>query len=167
MTQTARRQCLPCTACCDGWLGANIRGHKVTAGKPCPYSTPCGCAIYADRPEQPCRVFTCSWVVDNSPLPDWMRPNISGAIVLLNMPWQKERVIWATPVGESIPEATLNWLKDYARKYKRPLIFHERIVTEGVFSGLKRFGFGGPEFRSRVASMTAEELDAALAMGSS
>jgi hypothetical protein len=147
----AHRQCLPCTACCQGWLSAEVLGHRVRAGHPCPHSTPGGCAIYQRRPHVPCRTFVCSWLVEDSPLPDWMRPDACGAIVLLSMPWEGECVISATPVGRSIPERTLDWLKAYAQNHRRPLIFYERIESGGAFTGLKRFGFGPPGFRDKVA----------------
>ena len=162
----APRHCLPCTACCQGWLSATIQGHIVSAGKPCPHSRPTGCAIYAERPDNPCRTFTCSWLVDNSPLPEWMRPDQCGAIVLLSLPWQGQKVISAIPVGRLIPEPTLHWLKQYAEAHQRPLIFYERLVADGAFSGLKRFGFGPPEFRRQVERLAAEEVLSAIEMHS-
>lgn len=151
-----KRHCLPCTACCQGWLSATIFGHSVGAGRPCPHSQPTGCGIYAERPGDPCRSFICSWMVDDSPLPEWMRPDQCGAIVLLSLPWQGQRVISAIPVGEVIPEPTLAWLKHYAQEHHRPLIFYQRLVADGRFSGLKRFGFGPPEFRRLVAQLATE-----------
>ncbi|HEY5682465.1 MAG TPA: SEC-C metal-binding domain-containing protein, partial [Sulfuricaulis sp.] len=34
-TTAAERHCGTCTACCDGWVRMNIRGHEVYPGKPC------------------------------------------------------------------------------------------------------------------------------------
>ncbi|MEJ8568725.1 hypothetical protein [Elongatibacter sediminis] len=150
------RQCLPCTACCQGWLSADVLGHHMRAGHPCPHSKPEGCGIYSERPQVPCRTFICSWLVDDSPLPDWMRPDSCGAIVLLSMRWDDEYVISAVPVGPTIPDRTLTWLKDYARQHRRPLVFYERIRTDGRYTGLKRFGFGPPAFRDKVARHSAD-----------
>jgi len=158
--ESSHRQCSPCTACCDGWLSAEIRGHKVHAGQPCPYSTAQGCSIYTDRPKDPCRNFICSWLVEKSPLPDWMRPDLCGAIVLLSMPWHGQLVIFTIPVGDVIPDRTLEWLKHYAQKHKRPLIFCERVRSNGNYSGLKRFGFGPLAFRQQVAALMATESGA-------
>ena len=152
-----QRQCSPCTACCDGWLSAEIRGHEVRPGKPCPYSTAQGCSIYTDRPQDPCRNFVCSWLVEKSPLPDWMRPDLCGAIVLLSMPWHDQLVSYAVPVGALIPHPTLEWLKQYAATHSRPLLFFERTSSNGVYTGLKRFGFGPPAFRQLVADVMATE----------
>ena len=164
--KAAKRDCLPCTACCRGWLWAEIKGHKVSAGNPCVFSTPGGCAIYSDRPQSPCREFTCSWLVESEILPDWMRPDLSGAIVQLSRPWHGQLIISAIPVGRAIPERTLDWLKNYAQQNQRALIFFERNVVDGVYSGLKRFGFGPPSFRRQVANMTEEELSSGMSMAS-
>lgn len=150
------RQCLPCTACCRGWVSGDVLDHHLSAGHPCPHSTPAGCGIYERRPEEPCRTFVCSWLVDGSPLPDWMRPDRCGAIVLLSLHWEGDYVISAIPVGKAIPERTLDWLKDYARRHRRPLVFYERIENDGVFTGLRRFGMGPPEFRRKVARYAAQ-----------
>lgn len=114
MAQT--RQCGSCTACCDGWLNAEVFGQKVTAGKPCRYSTCAGCGVYADRPQHPCRDFVCGWILWDSTLPDWMRPSECGAIVFLWFDWQGQKVINGVPVAEKIPERTLDWLKDHAQE---------------------------------------------------
>lgn len=160
MTASAR-QCLPCVTCCHGWMPAEVLGHKLRPGSPCPHVTPQGCGVYERRPEDPCRIFICSWLVEGSPLPDWMRPDLSGVIVLLSLPWEGEYVISAVPAGRTIPKKSLEWLMAYARRTGRPMILYERIVDEnGAFNGLKRFGYGDEAFRRKVARMT--EAEAAL-----
>lgn len=161
MTQGAtQRECLPCNACCQGWLSADVLGHHLRAGHPCPHSTAKGCGIYASRPADPCRSFVCSWLVEGSPLPDWMRPDASGAIVLLSLWWEDEFVISAVPVGRAIPERTLSWLKAYALEHQRSMIFYERIEANGTFAGLRRYGYGPPAFRDKVARVAARgDLD--------
>ena len=151
-----KRECLPCTACCQGWLSADVLGHAIRAGHPCPHSTPQGCGIYQRRPPKPCQSFICSWLVAGSPLPDWMRPDVCGAIVLLSLRWEDEWVISAVPVGRAIPERTLEWLKSYAARHQRPLLFYERIESEGRYTGLKRYGYGPPSFRDKVARLAAQ-----------
>ena len=143
-------------------MRAEIDGQEVCAGKPCPHSTAGGCGIYATRPRDPCRNFVCSWLVPKSPLPEWMRPDRCGAIVLLSMPWHGQRVIHATPVGPFIPVPTLEWLKDFAQRNNRALVFYERITDDKGYTGLRRFGFGPPGFRDLVASVAATELEAGL-----
>jgi len=160
-----QRQCLPCTTCCKGWLYAEVNEHILKPGHPCPHSLKQGCGIYESRPKNPCRTYLCSWVVAGSPLPDWMRPDQSGAIVLLSLPWEGELVISAIPVGAEIPPKTLDWLQAYARKHQRPLIFYTRMVENGEYKGLKRIGYGSAEFRQKVADLGMGSDPGASAMG--
>jgi hypothetical protein len=139
-----KRSCQPCTACCDGWLRANIYGAEVGPGKPCPHSSRGGCKIYETRPVEPCRTFVCAWATDGSLLPDWLRPNDCGAIIILNSDWRGENVIKAIPVGTRIPERTLDWLMGYAQAAKRSLIYSERVLKKGKFEGFKYLRFGPP-----------------------
>ena len=77
-----RRSCGACTACCDGWLQIDVRGHQVRPGRPCPFRAEHGCSIYDERPQHPCREFVCGWLAASSPLPEWMRPDRSDMIML-------------------------------------------------------------------------------------
>jgi len=143
------RSCRPCTACCDGWLRANIYGAEVGPGHPCPHSTKSGCDIYERRPDQPCRTFECAWVARGSLLPDWLRPDECGAIILLNADWKGEDVIKAIPVGVTIPDRTLHWLKSYAQAAGRSLIFSQRVIENGKFAGFTFLRFGPPGSHSQ------------------
>jgi len=155
------RECLPCTTCCHGWLYAEVLGNVLQHGHGCPHCIPEGCGVYDIRPNEPCRTYQCSWLVENSPLPDWMRPDLSGVIVLLNVDWQGRKVITAIPAGQTIPEKSLEWLKSYASQHKRPLLYYERISENGEFTGLRRFAFGPPELRS-LAVKLIDQNEAAL-----
>lgn len=148
-------------------MSGEILGNRVSAGHPCPHGSARGCDVYEQRPDDPCRKFICSWRVEQSPLPDWMRPDQCGAIVLLSFAWQGETVISAIPAGQAIPEKTLEWLKAYAVENNRPMLIHERTMDEdGNFSGLRRFGFGPPAFREKVANMLDKERAASIPMKS-
>lgn len=148
-------------------MTAEVLGNPLRPGHPCPHASAGGCGVYSTRPEVPCRTFVCSWLVEGSPLPDWMRPDLCGAIVLLSMPWEGEKVISAVPVGRAIPERTLDWLKSYAEKHGRPLVFYKRTVDgEGRFTGLKRLGFGPPAFRRKVARLKEIARDTEVPMKS-
>ena len=143
------RQCSTCTACCEGWL-ASVE-IKMRPGKPCAHCTIGGCAIYETRPEIPCRLFSCAWLSEGEELPENMRPDQCGAIVMFDRKWNGWNIVKAVPTGASIPEETLEWLKAYAREKKKPLLFQENLVGEdGNFNGLRSVGYGPPAFQEHV-----------------
>ncbi|MFT5141175.1 MAG: hypothetical protein ACI9CB_002846 [Rhodothermales bacterium] len=144
------RQCGNCKACCEGWLNAEIDGHKMSAGTPCIHCTETGCAIYPTRPVDPCREFNCGWLQEDSPLPEHLKPNNSDVIVLLDRKWKGKKVIVAVPAGKKIPDESLEWLMGYTRKTSIPLIFYERIEENGIFTGKTRRGYGPPSFLRAV-----------------
>jgi hypothetical protein len=76
-----KRECGTCTKCCEGWLSADIKGHKMFPGKPCFFiEQGVGCKDYEGRPEDPCKDFECGWkqIVG---MPDEFRPELSGTIM--------------------------------------------------------------------------------------
>jgi hypothetical protein len=154
-----KRQCSPCTACCEGWLKAEIEGQKLRPGSPCRYSTGKGCAIYERRPEKPCRTFICGWLAEDSPLPESFRPSECGAIVILNRPWKGFEVTWAVPVGEKIPEDTLDWLINQVRETGIPLLYIERVIENGVVKQTKSMFAGSPSlFETAKLSLDPEDI---------
>ncbi len=157
MKQMQKRECQPCTACCDGWVQMEIRGVPVYPGKPCPHSTGSGCNDYANRPTDPCVHFNCGWVIENSPLPDWMKPNEGGVIVLFKkMTWRGYPVDLAVPVGAEIPARSLAWLKAFAEQNMRPLIYSTQIVEAGAFQKEQLYtGYGPPAFQEEISRMQA------------
>ncbi len=153
MPKTKPRTCQPCTACCDGWVSMNINGTDVYPGKPCPHSTGKGCDDYENRPKDPCDHFNCAWIMKNSPLPDWMKPNNAKVLVVLDkLQWQGLSVDLAVPVGKRIPPRALNWLKQFANEYGRPLIYTEQIIENGVMSPEQNMIAYGPDaFQQEVS----------------
>ena len=138
------RRCGECTACCDGWLSSKY--VEMSPWKPCIHRTDAGCGIYADRPRDPCRTFRCAWLEAGSTLPEHLRPDLCGAIVLNNRQYRQWRVIIATPTGWKIPQATLADLMAYARQRGMPLIFIENLQKDGVYTHFSRSGYGPKEF---------------------
>ena len=49
MQAESARSCGTCTACCDGWLRIEVRGHQVRPGKPCPFRIQHGCELMRGR----------------------------------------------------------------------------------------------------------------------
>lgn len=100
-----KRECQPCTACCDGWVQINIEGFQAWPGHPCPHSTGHGCDDYANRPHDPCRIFDCAWKQGDPTLPDDFRPHECKALVMNAVTeWRGRPVDLAVPVGREIPE---------------------------------------------------------------
>ena len=145
-----KRQCFPCTACCEGWLGADTEEIKLSVNKPCVNCTNHRCGIYETRPVDPCRNFKCAWLAKDSPLPEEMKPIDCGAIVLLDYAWHDRKVVSAIPTGKNIPKETLEWLMNYARNKPIPLIFVEHFFEDGKYNGYKRTGYGPPSFIQAV-----------------
>lgn len=144
--------CLPCTACCDGWLQTSVNGTHIYPGYSCRHSTGEGCDDYENRPHDPCDRFICGWLIQQSPLPDWMKPNESRVIVIFNkLMWNGFPVDLAVPVGKRIPQRALNWLMGYAEKNRRPLLYTEQIEENGSYSNMQTvYGYGPPEFQAQV-----------------
>ncbi len=150
---TPARSCQPCTACCDGWLRITVNGQAVFPGRPCPHSTGSGCNDYEHRPTDPCVMFHCGWRIDGSPLPDWMKPDRSKVLVLLNKAsWRGVPIDLACPVGKRIPPRALIWLKRFAESHGRALVYSEQVVENGVYTGQQNyFGYGPPELQQELA----------------
>jgi hypothetical protein len=136
------RQCGSCTACCDGWLKIEVYGHRIDRGQPCPFSAGHSCTIYQRRPQDPCREFICGWLAPTSPLPEWMRPDKAGMILLpANFRWQDHPVDVAVAVGERPKTKALDWLKSFCAARKRLLIYQ---------IGEDWYAFGPPAFQHEM-----------------
>jgi hypothetical protein len=147
-----KRQCQPCTACCDGWVQMVINGTDVYPGHPCPHSTGKGCDDYENRPEDPCHHFMCGWIIDKSPLPDWMQPENAKVIVLFDkFKWRDRPVDLAVPVGKRIPPRSLEWLQQFSKRNARPLVYTQQTVENGEFQKEQQlFGYGPAEFQKEL-----------------
>ena len=121
----------------------------VYPGRPCPHSTGSGCDDYENRPKDPCVSFICGWVIQNSPLPEWMKPENGKVIVIFSvMSWNGFPVDLAVPVGKRIPPRSLEHLKKFSGANERPLIYMEQLVEGGKFQKQQQmFGYGPREFQ--------------------
>ncbi len=136
-----------------------IQDVPVHPGRPCPHSTGSGCDDYANRPTDPCINFNCGWVVDGSPLPDWMKPENAKVIVIFNKTrWQNLPVDVAVPVGRRIPPRALNWLTDFAARHGRPLLFSEQVRERGVYQRAQLFhAHGPPAFQRHIERLLSAD----------
>jgi hypothetical protein len=137
------RDCGNCTACCDGWLKIEVRGHAVRPGRACPFRIDYGCSIYQERPHHPCREFVCGWLAASSPLPDWMRPDRSQVILLAaNFSWQGLPVDVAVAAGARPKKKALRWLMQFSSERRRCLMYQ---INE------EWFAFGPPAFQAEMS----------------
>lgn len=109
------RSCEGCTKCCEGVLQGEALGRSFYAGKPCHFvAIGQGCAVYAERPEDPCIAYECAWRRDET-LPMWMKPSEVGAIV----DWRQTSLAGARyleihEAGQRLDSAVLTWMIEYA-----------------------------------------------------
>src|SRR5438876_10607129 len=77
-----QRECGTCTACCDGWAVATIRGYEMKPGVPCHFRGEGCCTIYAERPVEPSRNFVCGWLAPGRRFPESFRPARLGFMIV-------------------------------------------------------------------------------------
>jgi hypothetical protein len=143
------RSCLPCTACCEGWLDIAEDAVQAHLGLPCSHCSSLGCQIYEARPVNPCQTFFCAWRQKDTPLIDAMRPDISGVIVVWDrMVWRDQKVIVGIPSGEDIPEKSLKYLLGLSKITGMNLLTVSfTLGIEQRFTGESKISaFGDPEF---------------------
>jgi hypothetical protein len=137
-----QRQCGGCIACCDGSLRITVEGEAVYPGKPCPHCTLAGCAIYGRHPRDPCQRFVCGWLAPKSPLPEWLRPDKAGLVLLpAELRWRGLEVDVAVPTGAGPGPEALAWLTQFSERMRRPLLYQ---------IGSEWFAVGPPEFQAEI-----------------
>lgn len=124
-----KRNCGSCTKCCEGWLSGEVDGKKFYKGIGCHN---CiignGCAIYEDRPEDPCRTFSCSWLDDES-VPEWMKPELSNVIVY-EKNIENNLAIVFIPAGGTVPLSTFSWFMIWATKKYQNIIWQNEAGSQ-------------------------------------
>lgn len=119
-------------------------------GKACKHRVASGCAIYADRPENPCKTFQCGWLQETV-LDEELRPDKCGAVLLTDRDAAGHKVWRLAPVGRSVPEETLYRFGELARALQMPMMWTERSdkFAEGDITGTT-FSSGSEEFISAL-----------------
>ena len=113
------RQCGKCVACCSGELPGTVNGHSFYSGNPCHYlDMEKGCSIYENRPESPCREFSCEWLLQKNDIPLWMRPDLSGVIL-----HKKSDVLYMNEYNGIVKSNVLNWTIHYAVRTNTNLVY--------------------------------------------
>ena len=117
------KECGTCTKCCEGWLGANIRGHDMYPGKPCFFvEIGKGCKDYENRPKEPCKNFSCGWT-DIEDMPEEFRPEVSGVIMHFKEN-NGNRYIGLSKAPNNPTEQYLSWAIVYARSRNVNILWH-------------------------------------------
>jgi hypothetical protein len=132
MTKT-KRECGDCTACCQGWLSGVVNDREFYPGMPCHFKGCNGCSIYEDRPESPCKTYSCEWL-KNDNVPEWMKPSESG-VIITPKDWthpdgSKQVFLEILEMGKKIDSTVLNWL---FRTYLRTQV-PMKIQIEGGYN---------------------------------
>ncbi|HEY4074764.1 MAG TPA: SEC-C metal-binding domain-containing protein [Herbaspirillum sp.] len=133
----AARSCGSCTACCDGWMAGTIRGHEMKPGTPCHFVRDGGCTIYDERPQSPCRNFTCAWMLPNSPFPETFKPEQLG-VIIAQIKWRNQPAYLLCSAGRDPDQQLLDWMQRFSMETGRPFFYE--IKGE-------KLGFGPPLFQ--------------------
>ena len=143
------RKCDECSACCQGWLTANIHGREMYPGRACHFATNKGCSIYNDRPHNPCVTYKCAWLNDDSTIfPQWMRPDQSG-VIISEREWKPGHTFWSIlECGKQIDSKVLNWIYLYAQAHD---IYFE-IQVAGMW-----YYRGSPEFQQNEEAIRGKK----------
>jgi hypothetical protein len=140
------RKCLPCSACCQGWLKIETPIAKASFGNACQHCSSMGCTIYESRPVEPCQKFVCAWLSHDSDLPAWMRPDSSHAIVMTDrLRWNNRPVITVTYTVSPAPSQTRDWLYKYSDESGMPLVTIEFLSDRGKTTHKKILSTHGPK----------------------
>lgn len=142
------RKCGDCKACCEGWL--LDESLDMYPGKPCKHCTNAGCAIYEERPVNPCRTFKCAWLDRPEEYADDLRPDLIGAIILHNRPWEDFDTLRIAPTGDTVAPEVLERLRLHALQKEVPLLWVDRLKEGDKYVGVHNKALGSEEFSEAV-----------------
>jgi hypothetical protein len=145
------RSCEGCTACCEGWLTAEIKGEMMYPGKPCQFvEQGVGCTIYKDRPKDPCKEFRCMWRdTDEQIMPDEFKPSEVKSMVTRQQIQGIDYLMLTECGAKPLPEV-LSWFVTFAIGNNQNAMW----TVDG-----KAFWIGHPEFNHL---MTKEHFEPKL-----
>lgn len=130
------RTCGDCTKCCEGWLSGKALGHTFYKGKPCHFiAIGKGCSIYPKRPQDPCQIYKCAWLVDEK-IPEWMKPSKINAI-FTNKSINNINYLSINEAGDILNSQVLSWCILYALQNNINLYWE--INGGGNWIGSKEF----------------------------
>jgi uncharacterized cysteine cluster protein YcgN (CxxCxxCC family) len=142
-----KRSCDECAKCCEGWLTANIYGHVMQPGVKCHFLAKT-CTIYNDRPENPCQLYKCAWLDDETnQLPEWLKPSYSDVIISKRVYGKNaDQFYWdVTECGKTISSVVLNWIFIHT--------MNNHINVSYMVNGMK-YNRGSQDFLEFMASIS-------------
>lgn len=87
-------------------------GIPFFSGKPCHFvDVNLGCSVYEDRPDDPCEIFKCGWLIEPN-FPEWLKPNLSNVIFVFDK-IDSHNFIYAIESGAKMDAQTLSWAVAY------------------------------------------------------
>lgn len=126
------RECGECTACCSVMDIPRLRkGPGVT----CHNLGPNGCNIYEDRPDVPCKSFSCAWL--QGFFGEDHRPDKSGVIIWQSLMTYRLETVASELPGMKIPDDMMAFLESLKMPVRIERIGHEPEYLEGVTDGLR------------------------------
>jgi hypothetical protein len=131
-----KRECDGCTKCCDGWLFGTAHNHEFWPGKKCHFVGVGGCSIYNQRPEDPCKTFSCVWKFDER-IPNWMKPNLVNAIVVQRQ-LNEHSYIEIHEAGGRLDPTVLSW---FFMKYATGVFTNIRYQLDGGWQSIGSLDF--------------------------
>jgi hypothetical protein len=137
------RSCDGCTMCCQGWLTGEAWGHKFYPGRPCGWITKKGCAIYENRPINPCQTFQCEWK-RNVSLPQWLKPDVSGVIVKYSV-LDQHVYLRVVESRQDIDPRIYDWAQQHCDQH------NQSVVVPA--SNAVRVYTTDPNFRTRISEI--------------
>ena len=117
------RSCDGCTKCCSGPLTATINiesrstVHELKPGNPCVFvQIGKGCGVYDERPNDPCKIFRCQYLVDEA-VPEEMKPSRSNIILTVEEVLPNVEYIIAHEAGGTLEGDNLKWVTSLYDNY--------------------------------------------------
>lgn len=147
----SNRSCGSCHKCCEGWLEATIYDKKMHPGRPCFFleKGEQGCTIYADRPENPCITYSCSWLEEPDVFPSWLKPNLTNAIITKKKIDDTELTYYeVSEAGSKMDSSVLHWIFMWALRTQTSIMYQ----IEGKFHTL-----ASPELDAALKAIAAKK----------